>query len=186
ALRNIRHQPLPVSAPKARGDMATFSPILVKPGTEPYLLRSYLLFGGNRRTHVISVGNPDQTNFSYDLKQGSILQFWRGDFVDATEMWESRGEPQLAKPLGAVVSLSSAPSFAILNNPDAIWPDSIPFDELHNKGYSLDKEKRPTFQYEYAGITVEDKISPSENGESLKREIRVSGTPQHLYFRIAR
>lgn len=185
-LRDIRYQSLPPKRPEEGNKMTTVSPILINPGMDPYLVRSYLMFEGNKRTHVISVGNPSQTNFSYDLKQGSILQFWRGNFVDATEMWESRGEPQLVKPLGAVITLSSAPSLAVLNNPDAIWPDSIPFDDLHNKGYSLDKTNSPTFHYEYAGSSVDDKIMETENGEGLKREIKVSGAPENLYFRIVK
>jgi len=161
------------------------NPIIVKAEAEPYILRSYLLFDNNKRTHVISVGNPNHTNYSYDLKQGSILQFWRGGFVDATDMWESRGEPQLAKPLGAVTTLSSAPSFALLSNSNSIWPDSIPFDDFHNKGYSFDNDKNVTFHYEYGGFNVDDKISMVPNGESLKREVSVTNAPENLYFRIA-
>src|SRR5690606_36951504 len=56
------------------------NPIIVEAEGEPYVLRSYLLFDKGKRTHVISVGNPNHTNYSYDLKQGSILQFWRGGF----------------------------------------------------------------------------------------------------------
>lgn len=188
AFRNIQYRALPAqtTANTGRRFRPSLSPILINPSTEPYLVRSYLNFKGNKRTHVISVGNPDQTNFSYDLKQGALFQFWRGNFVDATMMWESRGEPQTVQPLGAVISLSSAPSFAILSNQDAAWPDSIPFNDLHNKGYSLDKRKNPTFQYEYAGFSVADKISQSENGESLNRQIKVSEAPQQLYFRVAR
>jgi len=161
------------------------NPIIVKAETEPYVLRSYLLFNNAKRTHAISVGNPNQTNYSYDLKQGSVLQFWRGRFVDATDMWESRGEPQLATPLGAVITLSSAPSFALLSNSDSIWPDSVPFDDFHNKGYSLDNNKNVTFHYEYSGFNVDDKISMVINGESLKREVSVTNSPANLYFRIA-
>lgn len=189
ALRNIRYRTLPIKEEVKASDQMpqlSLSPILVEPGTAPYLLRSYLLFEGNKRTHVISVGNPDQSNYSYDLKQGSILQVWRGHFMDATEMWEQRGEPQLARPLGALISLTSAPSLAILNHPDVQWPDSIPFDDLQNKGYDLDQIKNPTFHYDYAGMTIADKISPVANGESLKREIKVSGIQPNVYFRLAR
>lgn len=179
--KTIREEP----GQQLTGRFRMVNPIIVKAEAEPYVLRSYLLFNNGKRTHVISVGNPDHTNYSYDLKQGSILQFWRGGFVDATDMWESRGEPQLATPLGAVTTLSSAPSFALLSNPNAIWPDSIPFDDFHNKGYSLDNNKNVTFHYEYSGFNIDDKISMVTNGESLKREVSVTNASENLYFRIA-
>jgi hypothetical protein len=192
AFRNITYQVLPemVLSESSAGStprryFRVVNPILLNPGSEPYLLRSYLAFGDKKRTHAISVGNPNQTNYSYDLKQGALLQIWRGPFADVTGMWESRGEPQLAMPLGAVTGLSMAPSFAILDDPNSAWPDSIPFEQLHNKGYSLDKSKNPTFHYEYSGFNVDDKISTVENGESLKREVNVSNAPDNLYFRVA-
>jgi hypothetical protein len=184
-IKTIQETPIQQLMSSAPEQFRLVDPIIVKPETEPYVLRSYLLFENDKRTHVISVGNPNHTNYSYDLKQGAILQFWRGGFVDATEMWHSRGEPQLATPLGAVTILSSAPSFARLDNSTSLWPDSIPFDDFHNKGYSLDANKNLVFQYEYAGFHVADKIAMEASGESLKREINVTNAPQNLYFRIA-
>jgi len=189
AFRNISYKSLHEGAGQYidadNGRFRMVNPIIVKAEAEPYILRSYLSFGEGKRTHVISVGNPNHTNYSYDLKQGSILQFWRGGFVDATGMWESRGEPQLAEPLGAVITLSSSPSFAVLNSSDSIWPDSIPFDDFHNKGYSYDAGKNVTFHYEYSGFNVDDKILMVSNGGSLKREINVTNAPENLYFRMA-
>jgi len=190
AFRNISYksfqeEPVQQLTGAAARRFRVVNPIIVEAEAEPYVLRSYLLFDNGKRTHVLSVGNPNHTNYSYDLKQGSILQFWRGGFVDATGMWESRGEPQLATPLGAVTTLSSAPSFALLSNSNSIWPDSIPFDDFHNKGYSLDNSKNVTFHYEYNGFNVDDKISMVATGESLKREVNVTNAPENLYFRIA-
>lgn len=161
------------------------NPIFLTVEDAPYLLRSYLNVGSKKRTHAISVGNPNQTNYSYDLKQGALLQVWRGPFADVTGMWESRGEPQLAIPLGAVTPLSTAPPFAFLKDPGSAWPDSIPFDEFDNQGYSLDSDRNPTFHYRYGGVTIDDKISMGENGESLKRKIRIGNPAANLYFRLA-
>src|SRR5690554_4921582 len=187
AFKNIQYRTIekpdqPIAAARR---FRMVNPIIVEAEGEPYVLRSYLLFDKGKRTHVISVGNPNHTNYSYDLKRGSILQFWRGGFVDATGMWESRGEPQLAIPLGAVTTLSSAPSFALLSNSNSVWPDSIPFDDFHNKGYSYDNNKNVTFHYEYSGFNVDDKISMVADGKSLKREVSVTNAPENLYFRIA-
>jgi hypothetical protein len=193
AFRNISYKPLSpakkAEIPKNHWAAIEFfrptNPIFLTVKNTPYLLRSYLNVGAKKRTHAISVGNPNQTNYSYDLKQGALLQVWRGPFADVTGMWESRGEPQLAIPLGAVTLLSTAPSFALLNDPGSAWPDSIPFDEFDNKGYSLDSDRNATFHYRYGGVSIDDKISMAENGESLKREITVNNAPANLFFRLA-
>lgn len=100
-------------------------------------------------------------------------------------MWDGRGEPQLAVPLGSILPLSAAPTLAVLSNESTRWPDSILFDDMHNKGYTLDKERTPTFRYEVAGYNVSDKISAQHNGESILREISVANAPANLYCRIA-
>lgn len=161
------------------------NPILIDPGEKPYLLRSFLSYGNKMITHAISVGNPNQVNYSYDLKRGALLQIWRGRFADATDLWLSRGEPyQRIVPLGSVVTLSDAPSLAVLNDKmQTPWPDSISFDEVQTHGYVLDPNKTPTYQYSIYGATVNDKIfSPGANG--IRREIIARDAPANLYHRI--
>ena len=180
AFRNIHYKPLGIEPQQHPGD----NPILLKADGKPYLLRSFLNYGPRKLTHVISAGYPSLLNFSYDLKAGALLQVWRGQFLDVTDMWYERGEPQLAKPLGSVIVLSDAPSLAVLAGQDTPWPDSVAFDDFHNKGYTLDEFRFPSFEYEYNGISVTDKISaPSAN--SLLRKITVTDPPAGLYARIA-
>jgi len=161
------------------------NPYIINATTKPYLLRSFLMFEGKKRTHVISVGTPEKVNYAYDLKQGALLEVWRGDFIDAREMWEDRGEPQLAKPLGSVLPLSAAPTLAILADKDAAWPDSIAFDDLQTQGYVLDKSKMPAFLYTANGADVSDKIAVLDGGAGLSRTISIKNSKQSLYCRIA-
>ena len=114
-----------------------------------------------------------------------MLEVWRGDFIDVREMWEDRGEPQLAKPLGTVLPLSAAPALAALADKDAVWPDSIAFDDLQNQGYVLDKSKMPTFLYAANGADVSDKITVLNGGAALSRTISINNSKQPLYCRIA-
>lgn len=163
----------------------TANPYIPAVGNKPYLLRSYLMFEGKKRTHVISVGTPEKVSYSYDLKQGALLQLWRGQFIDVTEMWKDRGEPQLAKPLGSVLPLSAAPAIAALADKDTVWPDSIAFDDLQNKGYVLDKNKMPTFLYSSNGADINDRIVVQNGGGSIDRTISISNSKELLYCRIA-
>ena len=161
------------------------NPYILNVGSKPYLLRSFLMFEGKKRTHVISVGTPEKVNYSYDLKQGALLQVWRGEFIDVTEMWKDRGEPQLAKPLGTALPLSAAPAIAALADKDAAWPDSIAFDDLQNKGYVLDKNKMPTFLYSSNDAEVSDKITVQSGGTAIDRTISIGNSKGPLYCRIA-
>lgn len=163
------------------------NPILLDPSAKNYLLRSFLNFNGKKRTHIVSLGSPQQVNFSYDVKQGALLQMWHGPFMDVTEMWEQRGEPQLAKPRGSVVALSEAPALTVLVNKETtLWPDSLAFDDLKNMGYTLDKQRNPTFEYEVAGYHVTDKISVGNTDKSILRQVTVTNAPANLYSRIAK
>jgi Domain of Unknown Function (DUF1080) len=182
AVRNIRYRQTDAKAGKP--DPNPIYPITVNPGQQPYLLRSFLEFDGKKRTHVISVGFPLQMNYSYDLKQGALLMAWRGKYLDVTEMWHDRGEPQLAKPLGNVIPFSAAPTLAILANREATWPDSIAFDDMQNKGYTLDAKKSPAFRYSFSNISVVDKLVPSDDSTSLLRELNISGAVEGLYCRV--
>lgn len=185
AFRNISYQPLTEVASGKEKEQSNFDdPILIDPENKPYLLRSYMNFGNKKLTHIISVGYPNQLNYAYNLKQGSVFQVWRGGFLDVTEMWHERGEPQLAKPLGSVITLSNGPVLAVLSDEKASWPDSIAFDDMHNDGYVLDQQRSPAFKYEWKGMQVTDKISSQNNGESLLREISVTNSIPNLYCRI--
>ena len=163
----------------------TVDPMVVTPLVKPSFIKTFLMCGDKKLTHVLSVGDPRQINYSYDLKQGNIFQIWRGAFLDLAMSWRDRGGMQLAQPLGSVIPLSDAPVLAILPDEKAPWPDSISFDEMNNKGYTLDKQRSPTFQYSSSGLEVKDSIVVQNNGESLSRTLTVNNAPQNLYCRIA-
>ncbi len=160
-------------------------PIFLQAQGTPYLLRSFLNYGNKKLTHTISVGNPNQIDFSYDLKQGALIQVWRGDFLDVTNMWVQRGEPQLAIPRGSMIMLSDAPDVAVLSDVNAAWPDSVAFDDIQNKGYTLDDKRAPTFRYLINNVTVSDKIATEIENASLIRTVTVTNPPAGSYLKLA-
>ncbi len=188
AIRNIKVTPLdPVALPQTgnRRMRRVANPILLNPEGKNYVLRSFVNFNGKKRTHVVSTGTPQQVNYSYDVKQGALFQVWHGNFMDVTEMWEQRGEPQLAAPQGNVIALSEAPTVFPLIAENSVWPDSVAFDDLKNLGYTLDKQRNPTFEYEIKGYHVADKLCPGADTKSLTRELNVTNAPKNLYCRLA-
>jgi hypothetical protein len=118
---------------------------------------------------VIHVGDPSGLHYSYDLKQGAILQVWRGPFLNATQMWHDRGEPQTAEPLGVTINLDGR--FPLSFDHQA-QPDSLNPSEFVYKGYKIENG-RPVFMYDWsaAKVQLEDRIVPAENKIGLKRTI---------------
>jgi len=151
------------------------SPILVETGNSPRLLRAFLDYQGDRSrrlTHTMAVGDPAGLNYIYDLKSGNIVCSWRGGFVDATPMWNDRGDGSF-RPVGVVQYLSSRP--ALTNGSD----EQGSLNELRDfkgKGYTLDESGLPTFTYEYLGAKVIDKSRLTDGGKALRRELTVEGS----------
>lgn len=134
----------------------------------PYLLRSFLNFPPakvydftSKRTHVVSVGEGQGPHYSYDLHNGSLLQVWRGKFLDVGDMWVNRGEAQVARALSNVTAFDGRPQWA---EEGKQWPDSLP--GLHHLRHELDETGRPTFFYAFNGAEVTDRLLPEDNGLS--------------------
>lgn len=162
---------------------------------ETVLQRSFVVYNGVKKTHAINVGMPNGLNFSYDLNQGGYLQAWRGKFLDATQMWHDRGEPQTSEPMGAAITANDKFPLAFLTSASASFPDSLTKSDLQYKGYTLQKNEAskinsvfPIFQYEYKGLKVKDTSVPSARAEGIIRQISFEGaTPANtqLYALLA-
>ena len=152
---------------------------------EPQLLRSFLFYKDKKLTHCISVGDPAGVHYSYNLRQGGLLQVWKNDFLNTTDMWFERGEPQIAAPMGPAILMGNYFSYVLDKNS---IPDSLdPVNTLHYKGYKLDEKRYPAFQYEYANNIVTDRFVPYENGKGLERIISVkpASSNTNAVYRIA-
>lgn len=153
--------------------------IAVQSTNSPELIRSFMDHNNRKLTHVLSVGDPHQVHYSYDLLQGGLLQVWKGDFLNTTEMWYERGEPQTATALGAAITLTgSCPVYE-----SALTKDSV--TAYQYKGYTLDTKGLPTFNYTYHQLKINDKIQALENGNGLKRTLSIEGEKQNTTIRIA-
>jgi hypothetical protein len=153
--------------------------IAVQSTNAPEIVRSFMEHNNKKLTHVVSVGDPHQVHYSYDLLQGGLLQVWKGDFLNATEMWYERGEPQTATALGAAITLAGyCPIYEPPNTQDSIAAYTY-------KGYSLEANGLPTFKYEYKQQKITDHISVLENRNGLTRTITISGATQNSFIRIA-
>jgi hypothetical protein len=146
--------------------------ISVLADNRPMMLRSFINHQGKKRTHVISVGEPSKVNYTFDLRTGDFLQFWRGNFLETTPMWHGRGETQLGIPLGSVIEFPGTPSLALLANQSTAWPDSnVAYNYL---GYDVDQVGRPVFKYTLGTATVRESIESEEGGKKLAHSFTVT------------
>lgn len=188
AFRNIRYRILPPSDSVKNKEIdywQTRNSIIVTPGIKPAFIKTFLNYGDKKLTHVLSVGNANQVNYSYNVKTGALFQVWRGNYLDLTKSWEDRGGDQLSTPLGSVIKLSNLPVVATLSDSLAAWPDSVSFEDLDNKGYVLNKQRSPVFNYFIKGIEVKDSIVTLLNSEGIDRTIEVLNPPQNVYCLVA-
>ncbi|XWW45992.1 DUF1080 domain-containing protein [Fibrella sp. USSR17] len=179
--------------PTAISEGGDTDPILVTAETNT-ILRSFMDLPRTRNergrayrvTHGISVGSPQQVHYTYDADNGSVVQVWRGMFLDATPMWENRGDGS-SRPMGAVNYLGGKPQLTVarLASPQAAWPTDTTGSGFRPKGYQLDNNDQPTFRYMMASATVEDQIQALPDGHGIRRQLSVTQPGAGLYARLA-
>ncbi len=190
AFKNIKlTEPEPVAPvdqnPRGQRPQRLTDPILVEAPVTT-LLRSFMdLDDRVRVVHGISVGSSQNLHYTYDMDHGMLVQLWRGDFLDATPMWDGRGNGT-ALPLGAVQRFG-APTLGVakLQNPQSTWPSDTTGTQYKPKGYTIDADGSPTFIYHIYGATIKDAATVFDNGTGLSRQINVDNS-NGLYFRLAK
>jgi hypothetical protein len=137
--------------------------IAVKVEEEPTLQRSFVMHQGRKRTHAVNVGSQTGIHYTFDLNQASLLQIWKGNFLNTTEMWYERGEPQTSTPQGQVISLSGKCALAYLPDTSVPFPDTLNDEtELIYKGT---RPATPAFRFQYGNVGYQTIVIPSAQNE---------------------
>ncbi|MCE7071835.1 MULTISPECIES: family 16 glycoside hydrolase [Dyadobacter] len=160
-------------------------PILISAGTNN-VTRSFMDFkkGKEKRqrvVHAVSVGSPTNLHYTYDLDKGAVLQVWRGEFLDATPMWHDRGDGS-SRPRGSVTLLGN--DMVLGKSAKGKWQADTTGSGYRPKGYVLDDQDVPTFQYQAFGSAVTDYISVVNN-QYFERIIKVNNPSKDLVARLA-
>ena len=133
----------------------------------------------------MAVGLPSNVNYVYDLRNGALLSAWGGNFIDATQMWDGRGEDQTITALGGVMTLAHRPSIAKLTSSRSDWPDSIDMESQQQRylGYHLTPTGLPVFEYQLSDALMQDQVERKLEERSLTRTITVaSKKPQASWY----
>ncbi len=185
----IRRQPLHIPSSEPLNELP--QKIGVDFEKEPVILRSFVDFQphgsaqAHRVTHAVNVGFPSGSSYTYDPSCGALFQVWRGGFLDATPMWNDRGDGS-SRALGSTLALLDKPTIAQLSGDQAAWPDTLGKEQgFRPKGYVLDQDGIPAFRYQAYGGLVEDRVTPGKG--SFRRILQISGAlqPGKWYARLA-
>ena len=134
----------------------------------------------------IGVGYPGSINLAYDAEQMRLALIWKGQFVNPEGVWYGQGSGKV-KPLGKAITLPKGPELDFANEAWEVDDGRPPNHQF--KGYSLDKNMRPTFLFEFSGVKASDFFTENIDGESvsLRRRITLSAQQDRsdLRFRIA-
>lgn len=160
-------------------------PIVVEASDNP-VFRSFMdLPGGTRVVHAVSVGSDSKVHYTYDTDTGMLLQVWRGGFLDATPMWFSRGDGS-SRPMGAVQHFGEpAPAIAKLASKQSPWKTDTLATGFRPVGYRLDADDNPIFLYRINNCEVTDAIQALDNGQGIRRDVKMQGALNGAYFRLA-
>jgi hypothetical protein len=150
--------------------------IAVEPADRILLQRGFVPFEPRKRLYAASVGTPAGVHYAYDFETGAILRAWRGPFINAADMWEGRGNDQLARPEGPALTFPGKPAIALIeyaasgdwpDQPDALWSP---------QGYTLEADGQPVFLSKLAGLSLTDRVAPAKDGRGLARTLHVKGS----------
>jgi hypothetical protein len=160
-------------------------PILIE-ANENTILRSFMDLGKNVRVvHAVSVGSANNVHYTYDIDHGMLVQAWRGQFLDATPMWDGRGNGT-SLPMGAIQHFGH-PAFAVvkLSNQQEAWPIDTVNSHYKPDGYVVDSDGIPTFVYKIFDSKVRDRLSVSNDGNGINREITIENG-NDMYVRLVK
>ena len=160
---------------------------LAQKGNEAFLLRNFFTGTGSRS---IAVAYPGGFNLVYDVRNMAVSYIWKGKFIDAGAMWNRRGTKYIF-PSADTTKIYNYIQFAHLETASSPWPKGIELTAskysaekyIQFKGYSLDKNRFPSFLYKIQDTEIEDFFSPTEQG--FMRNIKISNSNETLYFKVA-
>lgn len=163
------------------------NPIELVATDRPLIYRNFIEGAGTR---AIGVAYPEQVNQAFDANDLRLAMVWHGAFIDASRHWTGRGQG-FQPPLGDnVLALPEGITFAQLPDANASWPKDKARDLPGYRflGYRLDEQRRPTFLYQAAGLSVTDQLVPLSDARftPISREITLrSSRPLQLAARFA-
>lgn len=169
--------PVSLSAPVVSNDNSA-DPIYVDAEQTP-VLRSFIqLPNGKKISHAVSIAGTNKTHFTYDLESNQVIRVWRGEFLNATPMWDSRGNG-VSVPRGTITTLNTGEPLLL----NSSFADAK--QELKSNGYKIIANGDMQFGGKTAsGATLVDHIKIMENGDGISRELQLSDGAEQFMIKV--
>ncbi len=186
----LRRQPLSLVSSMPLGNPTR--PFRVQSGAHPEIMRCFIDYEDNqsqrRIPHAISVSSPTGIHFTLDPDRMALVQGWKGEFLDATPMWNSRGDGS-SRPKGAVESFGDKAGIAVSGATSQAWPEEVP-ESLGYQflGYHHAPENgfTPIFAYLVGDAEIKDEWAIEHPKHGLKRTLSIdSKLPVGTLLRLA-
>lgn len=136
-----------------------------------------------RIVHGANVGSPSNLHYTYNLDNGSIVQIWKGQFLDTSPMWDDRGDGS-SKARGAILTFNDVATLVSDDQKNAMEESISEKDQFRTLGYEVDDQDLPTFHYQIQGAKVSDQIRVKENA-LLERTLSLSNFNSNQVIRLA-
>lgn len=189
-----------------KGKSKSYDPIPLEPENpgEAIVHRAFL---PDAKPRAIGIGYPGRVNAVWDADVLNLAYLYRGDFMNAAQHWNARGSG--SEPTGVDrTKIAHGLPLQVLESLDEPW---VPFSETkvkyerdtadpqkeitlnvkhpdyHFRGYRLDKNRFPTFVYDYKDTTVTDRLDPlEEEATGFVRTVTFDGkAAENLFLRVA-
>ena len=154
----------PIQLSQPAGNTQTDSdPIWVDTDQTP-VLRSFIEMPDRGKiSHAVSVSSKAGIHFSYDLSTGRLIRVWRGMFLDATPMWNNRGNG-VSRPLGNLTYLNSSSKADPILGSSSFTP----------KGYQILGDGQIRFLADTQTGEFTDQVQLHSDGKGLTRTLKRS------------
>ena len=154
------------------------------PEERPILLRTFMEGVG---THAIAVGFPQGIHFAFDALEVRSKLLWRGRFLNAESTWSNRFSP-FVRPLSEdLATLPHAMPLAFLKNRLSPWPDVAGREAGYRMGgFRVSSSGEPTFLYSFQEIDVQERLTPTLDGDWIQRTLELTGDGDSVWFLVAR
>ena len=154
------------------------------PVDRPVLLRTFMEGVG---THAIAVGFPQGIHLAFDALEVRSKLLWKGRFLNAESTWSNRFSPFVHPLSEDLAKLPDAMPLAFLKNRLSAWPAPTGREAGYRMGgFRISPSGEPTFLYSLRGITVEERLIPSEDSTWFRRTLELTGDGDSVWFLAAR
>lgn len=140
-------------------------PIWVDAEENP-IIRSFMEMPDRGKiSHGVSVSSKAGIHFSYDLSTGRLIRIWRGEFLDATPMWNNRGNG-VSRPLGSQTYLDSRSKAEAMGG----------ISDFKPKGYQVLGDGAVKFLAQAGENQISDELVLLEDGKGIRRTITLANS----------